>query len=90
MILSKIPLVWRTALIMLAFALMTLAAYVIGLRMERGPVMFPKFADTMGLFALYAAGRSLGEKLAGGGGILGAAKALFTAAKPEPQPGGTP
>jgi hypothetical protein len=84
-----IPLVWRTAIVVLALAGLLLAGYVVGLHTERGPALFPDFAGAIKFMAMVAAGKSLGEKLAGGGGILGAAKALFTSAKPE-APAGQP
>ena len=83
----KTFILWRTALVVCFLALVLLAGLAFSLRHpETGATFFGSFSTSIVGLAVAACAKSLGEHLAGGGGIAGAAKALFTSAKPETAP----
>lgn len=74
---------WRTALVVILLGLMMLAALFICAHWHLSSEFFGHaVTGCIGLGAI-AAGKSTFEHLANGGGLAGAAKALFTKAKPE-------
>ncbi len=78
---------WRTVGVVLVLALMLVLAFrwIVLAPVGAGEFhvrMFDSLAWTLFLLALVAAGKSSVEHLAAGGGLRGAARALFTESKP--------
>jgi hypothetical protein len=74
-----------------AFCLLTLGFLFAGLSLSlwypvAGAVLFGTYAAACVVVAGIAAGRNLGQDLAGGGGLKGAVSALLTDKKPEAKP----
>lgn len=83
---------WRTAIVVAFLAILVLVALWMcrGLPEKIAIELFGTAAWVFVGFAAIAAGKSLGEHLAGGGGVKGAIAALLTDAKPDPAPARAP
>jgi hypothetical protein len=82
---------WRTAIVVLLLGLMTLAALFMCAHWHLGQEFFQHAKEAFVGLATVAVLHSGVQHLADGGGLAGAAKALFTSAKPDgAPPGGQP
>ena len=78
---------YRTLVGVLSLAAMLLIGLVCVLKVSDGGggvMAYSSFSFSVAGLGALLAGKSLGEKLAGGGGIKGAVDALLTSKKPEP------
>jgi hypothetical protein len=74
---------WRTFVITLVGFGVLLLGFRWAAAMTEGKDLYAILRDGVVLLALGFGARSVGQDLAGGGGVKGAIKALFTDAKPD-------